>query len=64
VRYYVDDYLINTGTQVAPLQYIALGFNFSNYENFWYDGVRVTPEPASAALLLLGFGFVARKRRG
>ena len=63
VRYYVDDYLLATGTQIQPLQYIALGFNQSNYENFWYDGVRITPEPATAALLLIGLGVVARRRR-
>jgi len=63
VRYYIDDYLINTGTQVAPLRYIQLGFNASNYENFWYDGVRVTPEPAALLMLSLGSFFVLRRRR-
>ncbi len=63
VRYYVDDQLINTGTQLAPLRYIQLGFNFSNYENFWYDGVRVTPEPAGLLMLAVGGWFMLHRRR-
>jgi hypothetical protein len=41
---------------------ITLGQNFSNYENFWYDGVSVTPEPASALLFLLGLPILLRRR--
>jgi len=62
VRFYVDDQLVRTSVQSAPLQYVAIGYNTSNIENFWYDGVRVTPEPASAMLLLIGLGLVARRR--
>lgn len=63
VRFYIDDNLVGTSTRsVEDLSAITLGQNFSNYENFWYDGVNVTPEPASA-LLLLGAPVLLRRRK-
>ncbi len=63
VRFYIDDVPVGTSTRTgADLAAITLGQNFSNNENFWYDGVRVTPEPASLLLLGLG-GLLLRRRR-
>lgn len=63
VRYYVDDVLITTGTRsAANLRWVRLGNNSKSYENFWYDNVSVTPEPASLMLLALGGIAVLRRR--
>ncbi len=62
VRFYIDDALVGTSVRSgADLSVITLGQNFSNLENFWYDGVSVTPEPAS--LMLLGLGGLALLHR-
>lgn len=63
VRFYIDDNLVGTSVRDADLQFVVLGVNASNYENFWYDGVRVTPEPAALLMLSLGSFFVLRRRR-
>jgi hypothetical protein len=64
VRFYIDDNLVWTSSRtVDDLSCITLGFNSSNYENFWYDGVNITPEPASALLLLLAVPALARRKR-
>lgn len=64
VRFYIDDALVGTSSRSgADISVITLGQNFSNYENFWYDGVLVTPEPASLALIGLGGLALLRRRR-
>lgn len=66
VRFYIDDVLMPTTSQrtATNLRWVRLGNNSKNYENFWYDDVSVTPEPASAALILLGgCALLARRRR-
>jgi len=63
VRFFIDDALVGTSTRSgADIAVITLGQNFSNYENFWYDGVNVVPEPASALLLLLAAPFLLRRK--
>jgi hypothetical protein len=63
VRFYIDDNLVGTSSRVVDnYSCVTIGMNTSNYENFWYDGVNVVPEPASAMLLLLGLPFVRRRR--
>jgi hypothetical protein len=65
VRFFIDDVQVGTSTRSgADISVITLGQNFSNQENFWYDGVLVTPEPASALLLLVGVPLLSRRRRG
>ncbi len=63
VRFYIDDVLVGTSTRAAgvALRYVRIGNNSKSYENFWYDDLRVTPEPAS--LMLLGLGGLALVRR-
>ncbi|MEI6915148.1 MAG: PEP-CTERM sorting domain-containing protein [Armatimonadota bacterium] len=58
VRYYIDDVQYGVGQRsAANLRWVRLGNNSKNYENFWYDDVRVVvPEPS--ALLALGTGLV------
>lgn len=68
VRFYVDtpslpNTLINTvaRTNVAT-RFVRLGTNDKSYENFWYDDVKVTPEPAALALVGLGAALLRRRR--
>jgi hypothetical protein len=66
-RFYIDDALVGTGVRsAADLSIISLGMNFSNFENAWYDGVSVVPEPSSLIIAGLGglgiVGYVARRR--
>lgn len=62
VRYYVDDVLLSTGQRTATnLRWVRIGNNSKSYETFWYDDLSVTPEPASALLLLLGLPLLRRK---
>lgn len=64
VRFFIDDNFVGSSTRSgADIAVITLGQNFSNYENFWYDGVWVTPEPAALLMLALGSFFVLRRRR-
>lgn len=67
-RFYINDALVGTGVRsAANLSVITIGQNASNYENVWYDGVNVVPEPSSlimasfAGLGLVGYG--VRRRR-
>jgi len=64
VRYYIDDVLVGTAAR-APgidLRWVRIGNNSKSSENFWYDDVSVTPEPASLVLLGMG-GFALLRRR-
>lgn len=73
IRFYLDDNLVGSsyraganggagGLSSVDLRWVRLGNNSKSYENFWYDDVSVVPEPATAALLLLGLAFSARRR--
>lgn len=66
-RFYIDDALVGTSSRVgSEFAVLTLGQNFSNFENFWYDGASVVtiPEPSSVALLCLaGLGLVAVGKR-
>lgn len=64
VRYYINEELVGTSIRQGDLSLVRLGSNFgSSYDTIWYDDVRVVPEPASAALMLLGLGALVRRRR-
>lgn len=57
VRFYIDDALVGTSQRTAEyLRWVRLGNNSKSYENFWYDEIRVVPEPSS--LLALGGGLL------
>jgi hypothetical protein len=63
VRFYIDGTQVGTSVRAAGvnLRWVRIGNNSKSYENFWYDDLKVTPEPAS--LLLLGLGGLALLRR-
>ncbi len=63
VRFYIDGTLVGTSSRAAgvSLRWVRIGNNSKSYENFWYDDLRVTPEPASALLLLLGLPLLRRR---
>lgn len=64
VRYYINNDLVGTSVRQGNLALVRLGVNYgASYDTIWYDDVRVVPEPATAALLLLGLGAIARRRR-
>ncbi len=48
-------------------QWVRIGSNSPTYENFWYDDLRIVPEPASVVMLVLGgvglVVFAWRRRR-
>lgn len=58
VRFFIDDQQVGTSQRMgANLRWVRLGNNSKTYENFWYDDVKVVPEPAT--LLALGAGVVS-----
>jgi hypothetical protein len=65
VRFYIDDVLMPITSQrtATNLRWVRLGNNSKSYENFWYDDVKVTPEPASLLLLGLPLCLVRRRAR-
>jgi hypothetical protein len=64
VRFYIDDALVGTSqrTPGVNLRWVRIGNNSKRYENFWYDDVSVTPEPASLVLLVAGGMALVRRR--
>jgi len=64
VRFFIDGTQVGTSVRAAgvSLRWVRLGNNSKSYENFWYDDLKVTPEPASLLLLALG-GCLALRRR-
>jgi len=63
VRFYIDDVQVGTTQRMAAnLRWVRIGNNSKTYENFWYDDVRVTPEPAALALVGLGAALLRRRR--
>ena len=65
VRFSIDGALVGTSVRAAGvnLRWVRIGNNSKSYENFWYDDLRVTPEPASMLLLLVGGALLPRRRR-
>lgn len=58
IRFFIDGQQVGTSTRSgADLRWVRLGNNSKTYENFWYDDVKVVPEPAT--LLALGAGVVS-----
>ena len=58
IRFFIDGQQVGTSQrQGADLRWVRLGNNSKSYENFWYDDVKVVPEPAT--LLALGTGVVS-----
>lgn len=65
VRFYIDDVLVGTSVR-APgvnLRWVRIGNNSKSYENFWYDDLLITPEPAGLLMLGVGGWFMLRRRR-
>ena len=63
VRFYIDDVQVGTTTRsAASYRWVRIGNNSKSYENFWYDDVKVTPEPAALALVGLGAALLRRRR--
>jgi len=65
VRFYIDGTQVGTSVRTpgVNLRWVRIGNNSKSYENFWYDDLRVTPEPATACLLAFGGLAVLRRRR-
>jgi hypothetical protein len=78
VRFYVDDVLEGSsfraganggagGLSPVDMRWVRIGNNSKTYENFWYDDVKVVPEPSSVLMLGLGgaglLGIALRRRR-
>jgi hypothetical protein len=65
VRFYIDGTLVGTSARTAGvnLRWVRIGNNSKSYENFWYDDLLVTPEPASLLMLAAGGLVVLRRRR-
>lgn len=73
VRFFIDGTPVGTsyraganggagGLSPVDLRYVRIGNNNKSYETYWYDDVRVVPEP-TGILLLLGGGLLALRRR-
>lgn len=65
VRFYIDGVQVGTSARKPgiDLRWVRIGNNSKSYENFWYDDLKVTPEPASLSLLGLGGLALIRRKR-
>lgn len=58
-RFFIDDALVGTSSRVGTnFSAVTLGQNFSNFENFWYDGVRISTIPEPSTMILSGMAGV------